>query len=315
MKDYAPTQLGTHQALFEHFKQWLMANDFDYPYSPRSLDAYVRTVGQFLQQCQQQEIISLREVNSAILRSFIKFKADGSKYAINSMNIRTAALNLFFAWAMDNAYTQDNPLLDYQATEKERKQFGGRGGRKPVRLPSVLSLAELDRLSDCIMPGENFNQVRDAFLITLILATGIRTEEITRLKVEQFHFEQKYFIVLGKGNKERLVKFHSTSLCETTYPAYQLKRETQLNKLKTISPYLFITNRGKPMTTRLVYQQISHYLTQAEVNTERRGGHTLRHTAASLLLNNNVPITFIQQNFGHDDLKTTIRYLHLIRHA
>jgi site-specific recombinase XerD len=312
MKDYVPVQLGTHQVLFEQFKRWLMANDFDYPYSPRSLDAYLRTAGQFLQQCQQQEILNLAEVNNAILRNFIKLKADGSKYATNSMNIRIAALNLFFAWAIDNAHLQDNPMLAYQTTEKERKQFGGRGGRKPVRLPAVLSLAELERLNDCIMPGESFNQVRDAFLITLILATGIRTEEVTRLSIEQFHFKQKYFKVLGKGNKERLVRFHNTSLCETTYAAYQLKREAQLKKLNISSSYLFITNRGKPMTTRLVYQQVSHYLTQAEVNTERRGGHTLRHTAASLLLNNNVPITFIQQNFGHDDLKTTTRYLHLI---
>jgi site-specific recombinase XerD len=312
MKDFTTTKLETDQAIFEKFKHWLMANDFDYPYSPRSLDAYVRTTAQFLQQCQQQEIINLAEVNSAILRNFIKLKADGSKYATNSMNIRTAALNLFFAWAVDNAHLQDNPMLAYQATEKERKQFGGRGGRKPVRLPAVLSLTELERLNDCIMPGDSFNQLRDAFLITLILSTGIRTEEVTRLKVEQFHFRQKYFKVLGKGNKERLVRFHDTSLCETTYAAYQLKREAQLRKLNTGSSYLFVTNRGKPMTTRLVYQQVAHYLTQAKVNTERRGGHTLRHTAASLLLNNNVPITFIQQNFGHDDLKTTTRYLHLI---
>jgi integrase/recombinase XerC len=312
MKDYAPAQLGSYQVLFDQFKRWLITNDFDYPYSPRSLDAYVRTTAQFLQQCQQQEIISLTEVNSAILRNFIKLKSDGSKYATNSMNIRTAALNLFFAWAVDKAHLEVNPMLAYQATEKERKQFGGRGGRKPVRLPAVLSLSELERLNDCIMPGENFNQVRDAFLITLILATGIRTEEVTRLSIEQFHFAQKYFKVLGKGNKERLVRFHDTSLCETTYAAYQLKRAAQLEKLKLSSPYLFITNRGKPMTPRLVYQQVSHYLAQAEVNTERRGGHTLRHTAASLLLNNNVPITFIQQNFGHDDLKTTTRYLHLI---
>lgn len=315
MKEYAPTDLGPYQAFFNSFKAWLLVNDFDYPYSPRSLDAYIRTVGQFLQQCRQQDMISLSEVNSAILRNFIKLKADGSKYATNSMNIRTAALNLFFAWAMDNTLIETNPLLDYQAAEKERKQFGGRGGRKPVRLPSVLSLAELERLNDCIMPGTSFNQVRDAFLITLILATGIRTEEITRLKVEQFHFKQKYCLVLGKGNKERLVKFQDTALCETTYPTYLLKREAQLKKLNLSSSYLFITNRGQPMTPRLVYQQISHYLKQAKVSTERIGGHTLRHTAASLLLNNNVPITFIQQNFGHDDLKTTIRYLHLIRHA
>jgi site-specific recombinase XerD len=50
-----------------------------------------------------------------------------------------------------------------------------------VRLPQLLSLSELERLNDVIMPGDNFQQIRDAFLITLILATGIRAEEATRL--------------------------------------------------------------------------------------------------------------------------------------
>ena len=53
-------------------------------------------------------------------------------------------------------------------------------------------------------------------------------------------------------------------------------------------------------------------MAMAGIMTERKGTHTLRHTAASLMLNNKIPITVIQRNFGHEDLQTTTKYLHFI---
>lgn len=69
------------------------------------------------------------------------------------------------------------------------------------------------------------------------------------------------------------------------------------------------------MTTNLVCQQVAYYLQKAGIKTVHKGAHTLRHTAASLMLKNKMPIAKIQNNFGHSDLKTTTRYLHLIAGA
>ncbi len=145
----------------------------------------------------------------------------------------------------------------------------------------------------------------------LDLATGLRTEELTALLKHKVYHNEGSLKIIGKGNKERVV-WINRALCETACRAYEMARDQKLKALQLESDYYFITNQGTPLTTNLVYQQVSHYMRKAEVKTERKGAHTLRHTAASLLLKNKVDIVTIQHNFGHEDLQTTIKYLHLI---
>lgn len=138
----------------------------------------------------------------------------------NRFNIPPAAKNVGGTWLVDCPYDDyaldKNPVLDYQASEKQQREFGGRGGRKPVRLPAMLSLAELDRLTAEVMAGEGFNRVRDAALILLALATGLRTEELTALLIHKVSLAEASLSVIGKGNKERAV-WMDCALCEIAW--------------------------------------------------------------------------------------------------
>lgn len=297
--------------MIENYIKWLKTNDFYHSYSKRTLEAYEGYTVDFYDFMNKNQVYDVKEVNSPILRNFIKFNKNGGKSSKSGTTIKEAALNLFFYWAQENSYTDTNPVLEYKETEKKQREFGGRGGRKPVRLPPVLSLEELDRLTAEVMAGESFNKLRDAALIMLDLATGLRTEELTDLLKHKVYLDEESLRIIGKGNKERVV-WINRELCETACRTYEIVREQKLAELNSESDYYFITNRGTPLTTNLVYQQVSYYMNKAEVKTERKGAHTLRHTAASLMLQNKADIITIQHNFGHKDLQTTIKYLHLI---
>lgn len=298
-------------AIIKNCIQWLLSNNFEYSYSNRTIDSYRRVLSEFQIFCEKYTINNLIDINAPLLRKFIKFNQNDQKYSKSGINIRTAALTLFFHWAHRNGFAGHNPILEYKASEKSQREFGGRGGRKPMRLPPVLSTLEFDRLIAEAVAGEGFNPIRDAALITLCLASGLRSEEMTVLRASQVYIEEDYLRVVGKGNKERIV-WVDKRLCAIPCQTWSIMRDRQLQKLKRPSDYYFITNRGTPMTTRLVYQQVSRYMKMAEIMTARKGAHTLRHTAASLMLNNKIPITVIQRNFGHEDLETTTKYLHLI---
>jgi len=300
--------------MMEEFINWLSNNDFENSYSEKTLDAYRRTIIYFYDFMRENHVNELKEVNSAIIRKFVKFNKNNEKYSKSGVNIRVAALKLFFYWAQQKGYLDKNPVLDYKESEKHQREFGGRGGRPPLRLPPVLSMQEIDRLTAEIMAKEGFNRIRDAALILLALATGLRTEELTKLLEHHIFIVEEHLKVIGKGNKERVVRIDRT-LCETACQTYEIVRKERLERLQKSSDYYFITNRGTPMTTNLVYQQVSYYLQKIGVKTARKGAHTLRHTAASLMLRNKMSITLIQNNFGHTDLKTTTRYLHLIAGA
>lgn len=233
----------------------------------------------------KNHIYDVKEINSPILRNFIKFNKNGNKSSKSGIIIKEAALKLFFYWAQQNGYTTVNPVLEYKETEKKQHEFGGRGGRKPIRLPPVLSLEELDRLTVEIIAGESFNKLRDAPLILLELATGLRTEELTTLLKHKFYLNEEILKIIGKGNKERVVRTDK-AMCEIACRVYEIVREQKLEKLNTDSDYYFITNPGMLLTTNLVYQQVSYYMRKANVKTERMGAHTFRHTAASLMLKN-----------------------------
>lgn len=266
--------------MIDNFIAWLNANDFLHFYSDRTIGEYKRYIIEFENFLNDQQVYTIKEVNSPILRNFIKSNKNGTKSSKSGITIKEAALNIFFHWAYENHYTDSNPIIEYKETEKKQRVWGGRGGRKPIRLPPVLSLEELDRLIAEVMAGESFNKLRDSALIMLDLATGLRTEELTDLLKHQIYFNEDSLRIVGKGNKERVV-WINRALCETACRAYEIAREQKLKALKLASDYYFITNRGKPLTTNLIYQQVSYYMRLAEVKTERKGAHTLRHTAAS----------------------------------
>lgn len=174
--------------------------------------------------------------------------------------------------------------------------------KKPIRLPDILSREEVERLIQCA--GSPLHRV----CILVLYATGMRREELVRLKIE--HIDSARMLIhirQGKGKKDRDVMLSPRLLTELRdyWRCANPKPETYLFPSKGACP-----NADLPMTAKSVWDAVHEAATRAGLE-KRVHPHTLRHCFATHLLESGVDLRTIQLLLGHADLKTTSRYLHL----
>jgi integrase/recombinase XerD len=173
--------------------------------------------------------------------------------------------------------------------------------KKPIRLPDVLSREEVERLI------QYADSPLHRICILTLYATGMRREELVRLKVEDIDSARMLIHVRqGKGRKDRDVMLSPKLLTEL-----RIYWRAANPKPKT---YLFPSQAGSnadlPMSDKTVWTAVREAATRAGLD-KRVHPHTLRHCFATHLLESGADLRTIQLLMGHADLKTTSRYLHL----
>ena len=150
---------------------------------------------------------------------------------------------------------------------------------------------------------------RDLAMIELIYASGLRVSEVVSLKVSQVNLEAAYLTVVGKGRKERAV------------PIGTYARERLLTYLRDVrpqilgrrlSPYLFVTRAGRPMTRQGFWRRLRQRVRTCGL-TARISPHTLRHAFATHLVEGGADLRAVQLMLGHADIGTTEIYTHVAR--
>jgi integrase/recombinase XerD len=182
-------------------------------------------------------------------------------------------------------------------------------------LPTVMSINEVQKILTFLYKElaeyKKQNQygykalTRNIAIIELLFATGIRVSELCGLKKEDIDIRSGLIKVFGKGGKERIIQ-----ICDSESKAL-LKKYYQLNKTKIMSGEYFLVNRlGKPLSTQSVRLMLHHYIQKIGLS-KHITPHTFRHTFATLLLEEDVDIRYIQGMLGHSTITTTQIYTHL----
>ena len=168
------------------------------------------------------------------------------------------------------------------------------------RLPKALSIGDIRKLLETEVRNSMF--VRDSAMLELLYSSGLRVSEIISIKVNDINFESGFLRVVGKGSKERVVPMNRRA-------AEKIKRymhELRPGLLKGgQSPYLFLTNRGMPMTRQRFWQALKILGNVAGISLTP---HTLRHTFATHLLDGGADLRSVQKMLGHSDISTTQIY-------
>jgi len=299
----------------EHFSVWLAQNEnFRTPYSEKTKRVYCSVVTGLINFLKKEEISSFKEFNLPWIKKFIaRDPISGDTYSPSYQTLRASALNVFWYWLIELEICKDN-LVEVLIEQKRASANKPNGGKRPKRLPDVLGWDEQSKLLKSVIASEGRTSIRDYALITLVLASGLRCEEICTLQINKVDLEYQRLRVIGKGNKERLVDFSHDTKSIQALEMWVTEREEQLKKLGIQTEALFISINGKPMTESLVYQQVAKYLKLAGIDDKERhkGSHLLRHTATSIMFAYNVPLLQIQENLGHEQLVTTQIYAHLL---
>ena len=219
------------------------------------------------------------------------------RYASASVAHNINVLSSFFTFLQKRCGLEHNPMVHLHSPKVRNE------------LPRVLSLREVEQLSTgCASVDNSFVAVRDRAIVALLFSSGLRVSELVSLNLYDVDFEMREVRVIGKGNKERVVPVGSVAL-------EALRQYLQMRPMvKPVDNALFVGNRGKRLTTRLVQSHI-----KAAAEKEELGGrvtpHKLRHAFATQLLSNGVDMRLVQEMLGHANLATTQVYTHIdIKH-
>lgn len=180
--------------------------------------------------------------------------------------------------------------------------------KRHVTLPDILSVADVRNLLEAPV-ATTPSGTRDAAMLELLYAAGLRVSELIHLRLMDVNLEGCFLRVVGKGSKERIVPFGSyaknkiDSYLETARPALMKGR---------IGAYLFVARAGKPMTRQGFWKLLKKYAQKCG-SLKHITPHTLRHSFATHLLEGGADLRTVQVMLGHVDISTTQIYTHVAR--
>ena len=194
-------------------------------------------------------------------------------------------------------------LEDYIETNPTLLLDSPRLGRK---LPEVLTVDEIDRMIEAIDMTKAEGQ-RNKAIIETLYGCGLRVSELCELEIDNINFDDGVLMVIGKGNKQRLVPMSQTSIDEIKLwmddrAALDIKRGEEAK--------VFLNRRGRRLTRVMIFYIVRELAAMAGVR-KPISPHTLRHSFATHLLEGGANLRAIQQMLGHESIATTELYLHL----
>lgn len=177
--------------------------------------------------------------------------------------------------------------------------------KKGQRLPKFLEYNELEeifKIPDLSTPLGK----RDALILEMLYATGMRVGELVNIKINDINHSNKTIRILGKGNKERIAYYNK--ITEKRLNDYLTNGRLKL--LKRDTDYLFLNNLGGGLTTRGVELILDKIIKQTHLS-KHLTPHMLRHSFATHLLNEGCDLLSVQQLLGHASLSATNIYTHI----
>ncbi|NCE64195.1 tyrosine recombinase XerC [Pseudoflavonifractor sp. 524-17] len=203
---------------------------------------------------------------------------------------KVATIRSFYKYLTTKAkLLTENPIQDLDSPRMKKA------------LPRYLDLDQSIHLLESV---DEPNRTRDYCILTLFLNCGMRISELVSLNLSDIHENQ--LRVLGKGNKERVLFLNDA--CRQALDDWLEERS---HSGAADPNALFITRRHTRMTKDAVHYMVKQRLKKAGLDSTLYSSHKLRHTAATLMLQNGVDVRTLQEVLGHDNLNTTQIYTHV----
>lgn len=259
----------------------------------KTLKAYEIDLRQFLDFIPVKELPISREILSDYLTHI------HSQYEPKSVKRKIASIKAFFH------YLEYEELIDINPFNKLRIQF-----REPKLLPKTIPLHTIETFLSTIYlaeqkaktPYQKKNILRDIAVIELLFATGMRISELCSLSQLNVDLQSGTVLIFGKGSKERFLQIGNQDVIH----ALARYKEAFADELSECS-WLFVNRLGHRLSEQSVRLMINHYCEKADIEMHITP-HMFRHSFATLLLEADVDIRYIQKMLGHSSITTTEIY-------
>jgi len=215
-----------------------------------------------------------------------------SDYGLNATSRarKLATIRSFYNYLSNKVHLiRENPVKDIDSPKLKKT------------LPKYLTLDQSVELLDSV---DGKNQERDYCILTLFLNCGLRISEVVGLNLRDIQGDA--LRVLGKGNKVRVLYLNDA--CQDALKRYLAVRRPITGRDANA---LFLSSRNERVSRSTVHAMVKKRLSAAGIDESEYSAHKLRHTAATLMLQNGVDVRAVQEVLGHDHLNTTQIYTHI----
>lgn len=259
--------------------------------SPHTVTSYRHDLLKLTAYCDEHNIQDWQAIQPALIRGHIAARhrqGMGSK----SLQRELSSIRGFFKFLLKLQVASINPAQAIRAPKQDRK------------LPKLLDVDQVSGLLDA--NTVSLLEIRDQAMFELFYSCGLRLSELTDLNINDLDLSDRTLIVRsGKGNKMRVLPIGSKAVKSINS---WLMQRPQFNAGDETA--LFVSNRGKRISTRNVHQRLQNWC-QTKGVAEHVHPHMLRHSFASHLLESSQDLRAVQELLGHANISTTQIYTHL----
>lgn len=219
-----------------------------------------------------------------------------SDYGLNAASRarKIATIRSFYNYLTNKTHQlRENPVKDIDSPKLKKT------------LPKYLTLDESLQLLESV---DGKNQERDYCILTLFLNCGLRISELVGLNLNDI--QDDALRVLGKGNKVRIIYLNDA--CQDALKRWLAVRRPITGRDANA---LFLSSQNERISRSTVHAMVKKRLGEAGIDSTQYSSHKLRHTAATLMLQNGVDVRAVQEVLGHEHLNTTEIYTHIDNEA
>ena len=262
----------------------------------KTIKAYKIDLNQYNSFCLDiSDPFSKKAVDSYITELFKHYKSKSVKRKI-------ASLKAFFHYLEYTEFLAQNPFDKLDVYFREAKL-----------LPKTISFHSIQKFLS-VLYAQKMQTVsayqfkcclRDIAVIELLFATGMRISELCSLKPSYIDLENNTVLIYGKGSKERILQFGNCEVI-SALATYQSTFKADISACG----YFFVNKRKQKLSDQSVRFMINRYAALAEIE-QHITPHMFRHSFATLLLEQDVDIRYIQKMLGHSSISTTEIYTHV----
>ncbi len=273
------------------FKQYCVYKD----YSTVTIGHYTKQSAKFLDYADSLGLPSCSEIHLTLINNYIKTLAG---YTYKTVEQQLCSLRAFFKYLYISGLT----------TTEYSSKIPMVQSKKQTRIPSVWSVSDLKKLIAAIDRGNPMGK-RDYAIILLACHLGLRISDIKKLTFENFHWEDKQLVFVQSKTKTTvsLPLTQDVGWAVIDYLKYGRPNvESSYVFIRHIAPFLPFSEDDHLRQIIVKYMRLAHIPVSSK---KRVGMHSLRHTLASVLLENDTPLSTISDVLGHVDTESTAVYL------
>ena len=273
----------------EYLDQYLDYLQYQKNYSIETIHSYKVDLIEFFDYI-KSEALSYKRMDYDMVRIWLMKLNDEYKKS-STISRKISSLRSFYKYLLNKKIIDSNPFSLVSLPKKEK------------HLPRFFYYNELEELFNVPDITTPLGQ-RDRLILEMLYATGVRVSELVNIKINDIVGEE--IKVLGKGNKERIVRFGAYAEDILDLYLHQGYKKLNINN----SEYLFLNSNGNKITTRGVRYLLDKIIDKTTLD-KKISPHMLRHSFATHLLNEGCDILTVQELLGHESLTATSIYTHI----